>query len=79
MHNPIFAIRREEFKINRSEEFQRLADLGIAPNASTRAQWNARQVDIDRRFELSAKPVFYTMLGLSVATFCAAFIQVNSE
>jgi len=75
----ILAIRREEIKLAHSDELQRNADLGLPPNASKEAQWQMRRREIDKQFENSASPVFYTMLSLSVATFCAAFIQVKKE
>uniref|UniRef100_A0A915LSM4 ABC transmembrane type-1 domain-containing protein n=1 Tax=Meloidogyne javanica TaxID=6303 RepID=A0A915LSM4_MELJA len=69
------AIRREEFRLNRSSELLRLSDLGLSPNESNIALWGKRQKEIDKSFQDSATPVFYAMLTLSVATFCAAFIQ----
>uniref|UniRef100_A0A915MLL0 ABC-type xenobiotic transporter n=1 Tax=Meloidogyne javanica TaxID=6303 RepID=A0A915MLL0_MELJA len=69
------AIRREEFRLNRSSELLRLSDLGLSPNETNLALWGKRQKEIDKRFQDSATPVFYAMLTLSVATFCAAFIQ----
>jgi len=79
LFNPLnnLAIRREEFRLNRSSELLRLSDLGLSPNESNIALWGKRQKEIDKSFQDSATPVFYAMLTLSVATFCAAFIQVN--
>ncbi|KAL7079080.1 hypothetical protein ACQ4LE_001579 [Meloidogyne hapla] len=70
-----YAIRREEFRLNRSAELFRLSDLGLSPNESNIALWGKHQKEIDKRFQDSATPVFYAMLTLSVATFCAAFTQ----
>jgi uncharacterized membrane protein YidH (DUF202 family) len=59
------------------EELQRFSDLGIPPNATAEAQWQRNKTQIDKKFEQSATPVFYTMLSLSIATFFAAFIQAS--
>uniref|UniRef100_A0A1I8AXS5 ABC transmembrane type-1 domain-containing protein n=1 Tax=Meloidogyne hapla TaxID=6305 RepID=A0A1I8AXS5_MELHA len=66
---------KEEFRLNRSAELFRLSDLGLSPNESNIALWGKHQKEIDKRFQDSATPVFYAMLTLSVATFCAAFTQ----
>uniref|UniRef100_A0A915CVZ4 ABC transmembrane type-1 domain-containing protein n=1 Tax=Ditylenchus dipsaci TaxID=166011 RepID=A0A915CVZ4_9BILA len=71
-----FAIERETVKQNRTQELERMADLGLdTDNATIDALFANRQSQVDRRFEDSANPVFISMLSLSCATFVAAFIQ----
>ncbi|KAI1716202.1 ABC transporter transmembrane region domain-containing protein [Ditylenchus destructor] len=71
-----FAIERETVKQNRTQELERLADLGLdTDNATLDALFADRQSAVDRRFEASAMPVFIAMLSLSCTTFIAAFVQ----
>lgn len=66
-------------KILESFDFNKL-EFGLNSNSSfdpTNFTDSIRQSQIDENFEQSATPAFIMMLSLSVATFIAAFFQVQ--